>query len=310
MERGIIGTPSRYTRTVTMTSQPDVFDQEDLDAIEARLAHHVAHAEYAPNLRSAVEYALLGGGKRLRPTLVLACARAAGGSIDDALDAAAAIEMVHAFSLVHDDLPALDNDDLRRGRPTLHRAMGEAMAILAGDALLALAFQAASASPRGALRIVTELSRATNAMITGQVHDTLGGFPADMSAVDRLERIHANKTMKTGALIKAACRMGAIAGGADEATLASADTYGDAVGLAFQIADDILDAEGDEASTGKRVGKDAERGKLTFPGVIGIEASRGRALALADEAVAALAPFTARADDLRHLASWIVTRDH
>jgi geranylgeranyl diphosphate synthase type II len=305
MEHGIIGTGSRYTRTVTMTTQPDVFNLEDLAAIEARLAHHVAHAEYAPNLRSAVEYALLGGGKRLRPTLVLACARAAGGSIDDALDAAAAIEMVHAFSLVHDDLPALDNDDLRRGRPTLHRAMGEAMAILAGDALLALAFQAASASPRGALRIVMELSRATNAMITGQVHDTLGGFPADLSAVDRLERIHANKT---GALLVCSCRMGALSAGAPEQLLSQLTQWGTLNGVMFQAVDDLIDETQTAEHAGKAVGKDRDAGKLTYPIVHGLERTRSEIERLRNEALETIAPLGPAGEPLGRLTDYLAGR--
>ena len=303
MEDGIIGTGSRYTRTVTMTTQPDVFNLEDLAAIEARLAHHVAHAEYAPNLRSAVEYALLGGGKRLRPTLVLACARAAGGSIDDALDAAAAIEMVHAFSLVHDDLPALDNDDLRRGRPTLHRAMGEA--ILAGDALLALAFQAASASPRGALRIVMELSRATNAMITGQVHDTLGGFPADLSAVDRLERIHANKT---GALLVCSCRMGALSAGAAEPLLSQLTQWGTLNGVMFQAVDDLIDETQTAEHAGKAVGKDRDAGKLTYPIVHGLERTRSEIERLRNEALETIAPLGLTGEPLGRLTDYLAGR--
>ena len=305
MERGIIGTPSGYTRTVTMTTQPDVFDQEDLAAIESRLAYHVAHAEYAPNLRSAVEYALLGGGKRLRPTLVLACARAAGGSVDDALDAAAAIEMVHAFSLVHDDLPALDNDDLRRGRPTLHRAMGEAMAILAGDALLALAFQAASASPRGALRIVMELSRATNAMITGQVHDTLGGFPADLSEVDRLERIHANKT---GALLVCSCRMGALSAGAAEPLLSQLTQWGTLNGVMFQAVDDLIDETQTAEHAGKAVGKDRQAGKLTYPIVHGLDRTRSEIERLRTEALATIVTLGPAGEPLGRLTDYLAGR--
>jgi geranylgeranyl diphosphate synthase type II len=288
-----------------MTSQPDVFDQVDLAAIEARLAHHVEHAQYAPNLRSAVEYALLGGGKRLRPTLVLACARAAGGAVGDALDAAAAIEMVHAFSLVHDDLPALDNDDLRRGRPTLHRAMGEAMAILAGDALLALAFQAAASSPRGALRITGELSRATNAMITGQVHDTLGGFEPGMSDRDRLECIHANKT---GALLVCSCRMGALCAGADERTLDVLTRWGTLNGIMFQAVDDLIDETQTAEHAGKAVGKDRDAGKLTYPTVHGIEKTRSEIARLRSEAIATLDPIGAAGEPLARLTDYLAGR--
>jgi len=288
-----------------MTTPPDVFDQQDLAAIETRLAHHVAQAEYAPDLRSAVEYALLGGGKRLRPTLVLACARTAGGSIDDALDAAAAIELVHAFSLVHDDLPALDNDDLRRGRPTLHRAMGEAMAILAGDALLALAFQAASASPRGALRIVMELSRATNAMITGQVHDTLGGFPADLSAEGRLERIHSNKT---GALLVCSCRMGALSAGASSELLERLTQWGTLNGVMFQAVDDLIDETQSAEHVGKAVGKDRLAGKLTYPSVHGLDRTRSEIERLRTEALSTLAPLGPAGESLARMTDYLAGR--
>lgn len=290
---------------MTLTTQTDVFDLADRAAIEARLAHHVAHADYAPNLRDAVEYALLGGGKRLRPTLVLACARAAGGAVEDALDAAAAIEMVHAFSLVHDDLPALDNDDLRRGRPTLHRAKGEAMAILAGDALLALAFQAASASRTGALRIVMELSRATNAMITGQVHDTLGGFPEGMAAVDRLERIHANKT---GALLVCSCRMGALSAGASEPLLALLSTWGTLNGIMFQAVDDLIDETQTAEHAGKAVGKDRDAGKLTYPIVHGLERTRSEIERLRTEAIATLSPLGPAGETLGRLTDYLAGR--
>ncbi len=290
---------------MTITSAQAEFDPAELDAIERRLASHIASAHYAPNLREAVEYALLGGGKRLRPTLVLACCRAAGGQTDDALDAAAAIEMVHAFSLVHDDLPALDNDDLRRGRPTLHKACGEAMAILAGDALLALAFQAAAASPHGALPIVAELSRATNAMITGQVHDTLGGFPEGLPDTTKLERIHANKT---GALLVCSCRMGAMCARADASTLATLSMWGTLNGIMFQAVDDLIDETQSAEHAGKAVGKDRDAGKLTYPIVHGLDHTRVEIARLRDEAMASLAPLGPRGGPLRSITEFLANR--
>lgn len=290
---------------VTIPTHHDAFQQADLDAVEARLAQHVADAAYSPNLRDAVEYSLLGGGKRLRPTLVLACARAAGGRAADALDAAAAIEMVHAFSLIHDDLPALDNDDLRRGRPTLHRAKGEAMAILAGDALLALAFQAASRSRHGALPIVAELSRATNAMITGQVHDTLGGFPEDMALPDRLERIHSNKT---GALLVCSCRMGALCADAPPATLHCLERWGELIGVMFQAVDDLIDETQTAEHAGKAVGKDRTAGKLTYPSVHGLERTRSEIARLRDQALQAIEPLGAAGAPLAALTEYLADR--
>jgi len=288
-----------------MTTQPDVFDPQDLAAIEARMALHVAHADYAPNLREAVEYALLGGGKRLRPTLVLACARAAGGAIDDALDAAAAIEMVHAFSLVHDDLPALDNDDLRRGRPTLHRAMGEAMAILAGDNLLALSTVAASRSRRAGAEIQHALAMATARMINGQVYDTLKGFPAGTDAVNQLELVHRNKT---GALIECACRMGGLAAGESGRRLDALVEYGQHLGLMFQIVDDLIDATQSAEHAGKATGKDEAAGKLTYPGVHGIDASRREVERLRHAAHGALSAAGLASGSLGTLVEYLAAR--
>lgn len=284
----------------------------------------------APRLLEAMRYALLAPGKRLRPALVLwaaeACmpASASGSSPTQAWDTAAgaavAVEMIHAYSLVHDDLPAMDDDDLRRGRPTCHRAFDEATAILCGDALQALAFETlvgslpAAAAARG-LRVLAQAS-GPEALVGGQSDD----LAAERGWLDRsgapegreeqvawMERIHRRKT---GALFRAALTLGGLAAGANDRQLAALDGYGLAFGLAFQIADDLLDAEGNEATAGKRVGKDAERGKLTYPTVLGLSESRRRAVALAAEAESMLSELPASADDLRHLASWIVTRDH
>ena len=284
-------------------------------------------SDASPRLVAALRHSLLAPGKRLRPALALWAAHAcspAGRSVGEAWDMASpgalAVEMIHAYSLVHDDLPAMDDDDLRRGRPTCHRAFDEATAILCGDALQAMAFEtlAAGLPPASAGRGCLVLARAAGpeGLVGGQSDDLAAerGWleterPRDAAddQVAWMERIHRRKT---GVLFRAALALGGLAVGADERALAALDVYGRAFGLCFQIADDILDAEGDEATIGKRVGKDAERGKLTFPGVLGIEESRRRATALAAEAVAALAPFADRADDLRSLAVWIVARDH
>jgi geranylgeranyl diphosphate synthase, type II len=275
--------------------------------------------EAAPRLVAAMRHALLAPGKRLRPALVLWAADACGGSRADAAGAAIAVEMIHAYSLVHDDLPAMDDDDLRRGQPTCHKAFDEATAILCGDALQALAFEtlAREMPPATAARGCLVLARAAGAeaLVGGQADDLAAerGWIADMTAapagdqVAWLERIHRRKT---GALFLAALELGGLAAGASSAQLAMLAAYGRAFGLAFQIADDILDAEGDEVTMGKRVGKDAGRGKLTFPTIVGLEESRSRAVALAVEAAEAVHGLGGRAATLEALARWIVARDH
>ena len=278
----------------------------------------VATESSASRLVAALRHALLGPGKRLRPALVLWAAEACGGGWDDAAPAAVAVEMIHAYSLVHDDLPAMDDDDLRRGRPTCHRAFDEATAILCGDALQALAFEtlAAGLPAPVAARGCLVLARAAgpDALVGGQSDDLAleRGWMADLAGADTatqvawMERVHRRKT---GALFAAALELGGLAADADADELGHLDRYGRAFGLAFQIADDVLDAEGDEAALGKRVGKDADRGKLTYPTVMGSAAARARARALAEEAVAALEPLHAAAGPLGRLARWIVTRN-
>ncbi|NBT12521.1 MAG: polyprenyl synthetase family protein [Planctomycetia bacterium] len=288
--------------------------------VEPRLAAALElSGEAAPRLVAAMRHALLAPGKRLRPAIVLWAAEACGGEWDQAAGAAVAVEMIHAYSLVHDDLPAMDNDDLRRGRPTCHRAFDEATAILCGDALQALAFETlardlpAAAAARGCLALAR--AAGPEALVGGQADDLAAerGWIPDMSAsppadqVAWLERIHRRKT---GALFSAALELGGLAADATPDDLARLAAYGRAFGLAFQIADDILDATGDELTMGKRVGKDADRGKLTFPTIVGLDASRARARALAAEAAAAVAGFGGRAAALDALAHWIVARDH
>jgi geranylgeranyl diphosphate synthase type II len=259
------------------------------------------------NLREAVRYAVLGPGKRLRPTLTVRCCQAVGGSALEAMPPAAAVEMIHAFSLVHDDLPALDNDDLRRGRPTLHRHAGEAMAILAGDALLGLAVELlVERLPLERVEPVCgELIRGCNEMIVGQIYDTLPDADRTGTALDRLKTTHRHKT---GALIRAACRAGGLCGGADPARLEAVTGFGEAVGLMFQVVDDLLDVTETTEHLGKTAGKDVEQGKLTYPALIGLEATRKEVRRLADEAHAALEPLGERAGTLRELCDYLASR--
>ncbi len=273
--------------------------------IETCLARFVHDASYSPGLRDAVGYALLGGGKRLRPLLALRCCEASGASTKDALEAAAAVEMVHAFSLVHDDLPALDNDQMRRGRPTVHVAFGEAMAILSGDALLALAMHAACSTSRNPARIAHEVTNATSAMITGQVYDTLGGFPDSMPPRERLHLVHNHKT---GALIRCACRIGAICGDARAENFAAIDHWGNLIGLMFQAVDDLLDVTQSAAHIGKAVGKDADAGKLTYPSVYGIEATRLEVARLRREALATLESLGEKGEHLLAITEYLASR--
>jgi geranylgeranyl diphosphate synthase, type II len=255
----------------------------------------------------AIRYALLGGGKRLRPLLAWHCCEAVGGRGKAALPSAAAVELIHAFSLVHDDLPAMDDDDLRRGKPTLHIHAGEAMAILAGDAMMALAFKVLVeriADPAIARTLVQELTGATAAMIAGQVYDTLGGFPPGDQHL-QLETIHRNKT---GALIRVACRMGALSAGADDAALRAVTAYGEHIGLVFQIVDDLLDVEATPEQSGKRTRKDASAGKITYPAVLGLDASRAEVQRLTESAKYVLSPLGPRAAPLIDLAAAMANR--
>jgi geranylgeranyl diphosphate synthase type II len=272
--------------------------------------NHDPAAACPAQLAAAMRYSVLGGGKRLRPVLCLLAAEACGAEAEAALPAACAVEMVHTYSLIHDDLPAMDDDDLRRGRPTCHKAFDEATAILAGDALLTLAFEILATqirSTRAAIGCVRALAEAAGAagMVGGQMADLLAEGRSDGTPL-ALEAIHRRKT---GALLRAALRMGAIIAGADARRRAALDSYGRAVGLAFQIVDDLLDVQGDEAKLGKRVRKDFGLGKWTYPGFLGIEESRQRARQLADEAIAALAPLGAGGDRLQALALDLLERE-
>lgn len=262
----------------------------------------------SPELVEAVRYSALAPGKRIRPFLVGASCEVCGGSIEQSLPVAAAMECVHAFSLIHDDLPAMDDDDLRRGRPTSHKVFGEAMAILAGDALLALAFEILAIKTDVSVdrvALVRELARATGwaGMIGGQAADILGEKAPP--ALDRVRAIHDHKT---AALTAASCRMGAITAGASADRIEALGRYGRHLGRAFQIIDDVLDVTATAAELGKATTKDCDAGKQTYPRVVGVEASQQAARAEVEHAEAALECFGEGADNLRGLAQFVLNR--
>lgn len=280
-------------------------------AVNAWLEQFLASRDLPARLREGVAYAVLGGGKRLRPILaVLSCEACDSSNAGDPLPSGGALELVHAFSLVHDDLPAMDNDDFRRGRPTAHKQFGEAMGILIGDALLSLATEALltwNGPDDTRARLMHELASATTRMIAGQVEDTLG--PSANHEIDPAQRLLDIHRQKTGALIRAACRMGGLAGGANENQLDGLTRYGEAIGLMFQIVDDLLDITATRENLGKTPGKDDAAGKLTFPSVHGIDASKQevrRLLAEANEALTAFKPDSS--EPLRALASYLAVR--
>ena len=286
------------------------FLQQMRNEIDAKLEAYTEFSGDCPaTLAEAIRYSLMSGGKRLRPTLVLLAAEACGGAREAALPAACAVEMIHTYSLIHDDLPAMDNDDLRRGRPTCHKAFGEAMAILAGDALLALAFEVLARDTQPGLAaadcvaMLAETAGPT-ALVGGQAADLAGEFSE--GGLDALEDIHCRKT---GALFQASLRLGGLVAGGDDLQLMRLDAYGRCFGLAFQITDDLLDVAGDEATVGKRVGKDAKQGKLTFPALLGVDESTRRAGELIDEALAAIAPFGEKSVNLSALARFVLERN-
>ena len=279
---------------------------------DALLARVLPREDQPPGeLHRAMRYAVLGGGKRLRPVLVHVTGQTLGAAPDRLDSAAAAVEIIHAYSLVHDDLPAMDDDDMRRGRPTCHVAFGEAMAILAGDALQALAFEILAADTAHDQSIHVEMLR-TLAAACG-AHGMAGGQAFDLAAVgqalspEQLERMH---VYKTGALIRASVRLGALAAGCnDESVLTVLEDYGHCIGLAFQIRDDILDVESDSATLGKTAGKDVANAKPTYPAILGMDASRKQLAELTDRAIAALAPLGARAGELVALARYVAERE-
>lgn len=279
---------------------------------DAALARALPDPSLPPQrLHAAMRHAVLLGGKRMRPLLVYASGAALGADAD-ALDApAVAVELIHAYSLVHDDLPAMDDDALRRGQPTVHVAFDEATAILAGDALQSLAFEMLANAPVSAeirVELLRTLATASGAagMCGGQALDLAATGNGATVSINDLERLHA---LKTGALIRAAVRMGALCGGASAGELDSLDRYADALGLAFQVRDDILDIEGDSATLGKTAGKDVAQDKATFPALIGIDASRARLQELSAVMTAEIASFGTRADALAALGRLAIERD-
>jgi farnesyl diphosphate synthase len=299
-------------------ANPDGFAAQ-LEAWQVRMEHALAarlpDARAVPaRLHEAMRYSVLGGGKRIRPALLFATARTLGLTEDEVEAAACAIELVHVYSLVHDDLPAMDNDDLRRGRPTCHKAFDEATALLVGDALQPLAFQllandpALPDSPAIRLRLVDVLAQAigTFGMAGGQAIDlAVQGKRLDIGQV---EDMHARKT---GAVIRASVLMAAECAPPLDANLYAALTrYASAVGLAFQIQDDLLDVTGDVSTLGKATGADSERSKPTHPAIIGIQASQQRVRLLHHQAIHALAPFGDKAESMRSLAHWLLSRQY
>ncbi|HUS08008.1 MAG TPA: farnesyl diphosphate synthase [Bryobacteraceae bacterium] len=285
--------------------------QAQQQAIEAALNRWVPPEDADPqSVHRAMRYSLFAGGKRIRPILCIAAARAVTEETGGIEDAACSLELIHTYSLIHDDLPALDNDDLRRGRPTCHKLFGEAMAILAGDALLTLAFELlsklAGVPAERRILLVRELASASgtiNGMIGGQVHDIEG--EGKQPTPELLESIH---SAKTGALLCASVRMGALFAGAGSQELAALSAYGKHVGLAFQIVDDILDVEQPTEALGKTAGKDAQQQKITFPAVYGLEDSRRMAEEQRLRAYSSLETFGSRADRLRQIADLIISR--
>jgi geranylgeranyl diphosphate synthase type II len=290
------------------SDRPDItaFLHEKALATEDALAAHVNawEADAPPTLIAAMRYSLFAGGKRLRPALALGAAEIISGDSASAMPVACALEMIHTYSLIHDDLPAMDDDDIRRGRPTLHKAHGEAIAILAGDALLTNAFEVAAET--GNARIVAELAVAAGVcgMVSGQVLDITA--EGRQITLDDLRQIHRRKT---GALIRAAVRLGAIAAGADQSQLDALTAYGEAIGLTFQIADDILNVVGEAEAMGKAVGSDAARDKSTYPALLGLDEALRLGAQGVENALEALAPFGSEADLFRALARYVMDRD-
>jgi geranylgeranyl diphosphate synthase, type II len=276
--------------------------------VEPELIKRIIAAELPKNLQDAALYAVSGGGKRVRPALTLLCCEAVGGSWDEAMAAAVAVEYIHCFSLVHDDLPCIDDDNLRRGKATLHIHTNEAMAILAGDLLLPLAMQQISngtLEPTLEAQLCHTLSKATVEMVRGQVYDTLGGLPEHLNDLEGLESIHRNKT---GSLIHGACKMGALCGNATDDQLQAIDTFGHCIGLMFQIVDDLIDLHSPAHHVGKATGKDAAAGKTTYPGVLGVEKSKAAIEKLKKQAKTALKTLGKAGKTLQTFNVWMACR--
>ncbi len=283
---------------------------ERREAVDAALERFLPSASApTPKLLEAMRYSVFSGGKRLRPILALTAYELTGGEGDAVLAPACATEFIHTYSLIHDDLPAMDDDDTRRGRPTCHKAFDEATAILAGDALLPLAFEIVARegrlTPERRLAVVAELAAANGlgGMVGGQVADIEGEGTA--VTIEAVEFIHLNKTARP---LRAAVLVGALAAGAPSDDVAALSAFGEKMGLAFQIADDLLDVTGTEEEMGKAVGKDEGRGKLTYPAAVGVSGATARAKELTEEALAALDVFGDRAWALREIARFVVER--
>lgn len=292
--------------------QAEAYLDQCRQQVDRELDRCLARHATSERLQETMRYSVLGGGKRVRPALCMAAARAMGSDESTALAPACALELIHAYSLVHDDLPAMDDDDLRRGRPTAHIAFDEASAILAGDALQTLAFALLSDAPalsdRQRVTMISELARASGhqGMVGGQAID-LESVGRQLS-VAQLEAMHRHKT---GALIKASVRLGALTSETvTECQLSNLTDYASALGLAFQVQDDLLDIEGDTEVIGKRQGSDAAKAKPTYPALLGIEGARQHLARLLDEALSALESFDSEADTLRAMADYVVARSH
>jgi geranylgeranyl diphosphate synthase type II len=279
------------------------------ERLDRELSSWLGRPEPGGRLADAMRYSLMAGGKRLRPNLCLAAAQAVGGNPDEAVAVACALEMIHTYSLIHDDLPGMDNDDLRRGKPTCHVAFDEPTAILTGDALLTMAFEVLASMPAGSPELRLEVMRIISTaagprgMVQGQMLDMLAEGAA-LSLAD-LERLH---RLKTGALIEASLAAGALVGGGTSAQVEAVQIYGRSAGLAFQVTDDILNVEGDPAVMGKAAGTDRLRRKNSYPDLLGLEKSREFAQNLVQQAIQALAGFDAKADALRAIARYIIER--
>jgi geranylgeranyl diphosphate synthase, type II len=286
------------------------FFEEDRLAVDAALDRLLPPEQARPSIiHRAMRYSVFAGGKRVRPVLSIESSRIFSSDLAAVLPVACALEFIHTYSLIHDDLPALDNDDLRRGQPTCHKQFGEAMAILAGDGLLTLAFEALSRAPLADSRrvaVIAEIATAAgtrDGMVGGQVADLEAGGKA--VTAEALEYIHCSKT---AALIRAAVVSGAIAGGANETDLQRLRSFGGLIGWAFQVTDDILDVEESSAALGKTAGKDQAQQKATYPALFGIDKSREFARDLATRAIAELEVFGARAKNLRDVGEFLVLR--
>jgi geranylgeranyl diphosphate synthase type II len=291
--------------------------QEKKERVNSALERYFPkEEELTSNLYKAMQHSLFAGGKRIRPILSIASFEAAGGKGERILPFACALEMIHTYSLIHDDLPAIDNDDYRRGKPTCHKVFGEAIAILAGDGLLTEAFRLmtnqtgkehSSSDEALVLDLISEVAQAAGVlgMVGGQVVD----IESEGKAVD-LPTVQYIHTHKTGAMILASVRVGAKLGGARETLLKALTCYGESLGLAFQVADDILNVEGKAALMGKKTGSDLSKGKATYPSVLGVEESKKRARELVHLAVDALKPLGPEADPLREIARFIIAREY